>query len=336
MGCLWGAQIALHNNNTVHVLHHRQSFVDTVNKQGGIRMLQPSAVQEEQGDAPNVEVVAPVRAHTDYCEPFHIEDGGSGNVDCVIVMLKSHQTERAMEELRPILEKYADHDTVVCTLQNGIGNVETIMRVGAVRADRVLFGATTTFSSMSADGTIEHFEHRRPTNVWTACSSSHTLSPKQQQVIDCLRECGFHINTTPDARKMLWSKLAVNCSINTVTAICRLKIGNSWGHDSSDPTATTGRELMLRVAAEVATVARAEGIDLSDEEARRNVTSVAEGSTHHIASMCRDVLNKRKTEIDSLNGQVLHHAKKHAISVPATEHLFMLVKLIESNFEHIQ
>ena len=48
--------------------------------------------------------------------------------------------------------------------------------------------------------------------------------------------------------------------------------------------------------------------------------------------MLIDVLNKRKTEIEAINGGVVDLAKKHGISTPVNEALVNLVKGKEKSY----
>jgi 2-dehydropantoate 2-reductase len=46
--------------------------------------------------------------------------------------------------------------------------------------------------------------------------------------------------------------------------------------------------------------------------------------------MLQDVLKGKKTEIDSINGYIVHLARKHSLSVPVNETLYALIKALEN------
>ena len=55
----------------------------------------------------------------------------------------------------------------------------------------------------------------------------------------------------------------------------------------------------------------------------------------HKPSMLQDVLQKRQTEVDFINGAAVREAKKLGMAIPVTETLFRLVKTIQANYDNI-
>ena len=49
----------------------------------------------------------------------------------------------------------------------------------------------------------------------------------------------------------------------------------------------------------------------------------------------QDVLQKRQTEVDFINGAAVREAKKLGMAIPVTETLFRLVKTIQANYDNI-
>jgi len=88
-------------------------------------------------------------------------------------------------------------------------------------------------------------------------------------------------------------------------------------------------ELAKAVAVEVASVANAHGIDVQIESVYRMIALACEEHGDHIPSMSQDLISKRRTEVDSLNGAVVVMAEKCGIPAPVNSMLATLVRLAE-------
>jgi 2-dehydropantoate 2-reductase len=85
---------------------------------------------------------------------------------------------------------------------------------------------------------------------------------------------------------------------------------------------------------EAAKVANAEGIKLDPNEAKDVLTQImGKGGTRtNRSGMLIDVLGKKKTEIDVINGAIVRLGKKHGIPTPVNQTLGAAVKGLERNF----
>jgi len=83
---------------------------------------------------------------------------------------------------------------------------------------------------------------------------------------------------------------------------------------------------------EAVAVAQAEGLDISEKEGRECLDKVIASNQANKSSMCNDILAKRRSEIDYINGRILALAEKHGIEVPLNRTMTFCVKGIESHF----
>ncbi|MBV7335827.1 hypothetical protein KFU94_47825 [Chloroflexi bacterium TSY] len=85
---------------------------------------------------------------------------------------------------------------------------------------------------------------------------------------------------------------------------------------------------------EAAAVARAEGLALDADETKEVLMQiVGEGGTgDNKSSLCIDILNRRQSEIDFINGAVVKLGQKHGIPTPVNKTLVAAVKGLESHF----
>ena len=124
-----------------------------------------------------------------------------------------------------------------------------------------------------------------------------------------LEEGGFEAEVTDDIQRIIWSKLFVNLSINTFTAITRSPIGsmidNKYAWDFAE-----------KMICEAVDVAEADGTHFSYMEVLNMVHHVCEDAGKGYSSMSQDVMNCRQTEIDAINGAIVQQAKLYNVPVP--------------------
>ncbi|RTR37086.1 2-dehydropantoate 2-reductase [Shewanella canadensis] len=122
----------------------------------------------------------------------------------------------------------------------------------------------------------------------------------------------------------LWHKLAINAAINPLTAIhdcCNGKLAEEQY-----------RQQISVVVSELIEVASADGIELDKSALINRVYEVIGLTAANFSSMHQDVLNKRKTEIESINGFVVQRAQHHNLTVNENLSLLEQVKNMESDY----
>ena len=117
----------------------------------------------------------------------------------------------------------------------------------------------------------------------------------------------------------VWIKLTINSVLNPLTAIFQVR-GNEIITDSL-------RSIRHGIVDECLEVASAEGIEI--DPAIKEMIDVGVANFFNYSSMCQDIIQKRKTEIDFLNGQVVELGKKHNIPTPINGSMVALVKFLE-------
>ena len=226
------------------------------------------------------------------------------NVKYVVVLVKAWQTERVAGQLKDCL---AD-DGLVLTLQNGLGNRETLIQ--SLGLDRVALGSTTTGATLLGPGLVK-------------AGGEGVISLEQNQALgpmeEALKSAGFKVQPVEDADALIWGKLVVNAAINPMTALLRVKNGELLERPSA-------RELMKALAIETASVARAENIQLPFDDPVKAAEDVARKTAANTSSMLQDVLRGAPTEIDAICGAVVKTAKKHGIETPVNRVCWDLVK----------
>lgn len=251
-------------------------------------------------DADGIERLYPVHATDDPRECVDVKHA--------IVLVKAWQTERVAHQLKDCLAE----DGIALTLQNGLGNRETLIQ--NLSLDRVALGSTTTGATLLGPGLVQ-------------AGGEGVISLEQNQALGPLeaglKSAGFNIRVVEDAEALIWGKLVVNAAINPLTALLRIKNGELLERPSA-------RELMKALAVETANVARAENIQLPFEDPVKAAEDVAQKTAANTSSMLQDVLRGAPTEIDAICGAVVKAAGKHGIETPVNQMCWQLVKALLS------
>jgi 2-dehydropantoate 2-reductase len=242
------------------------------------------------------------------------DPGSVGPVDLVVVFVKGTATRTAMAEAtEPTL---IDDHVDVLTLQNGLGNPETIAEF--VPSERVIAGVTAHGATMVGPGRISH-AGEGPTSIGRYFTEN---DDGVDRVASALCDAGFETTVTDDVRGAIWGKVLVNVGINAPTGLARVDNGALV---ATEP----GRRLVEAAVTEAARVARHEGHDVRDGVVE-HVLAVAEATGENRSSMRQDVEAGRATEIDRLHGAVVDRAEEAGIDVPVNRTLADLVRLAET------
>ncbi len=232
--------------------------------------------------------------------------------DLVLIATKSYDTEPAVESVRPLGRR-----SLFVTLQNGLDNPEVIAR----RARRVIAGTTGIGVTFLRPGEVRH------AGIGDTVLGSFVGTTADDAVLvrDLFVEAGIPTEASPNIHRDLWLKVIVNCAINPLTAITRLKNGSI----ARTPWLA---EAAASVCREAAAVARATGIDIDDAEAVNHMVTIARRTRENRSSMLQDVEARRRTEIDAINGAVVRAAAGHGIAAPLNAALYALVRGVEESW----
>jgi 2-dehydropantoate 2-reductase len=247
------------------------------------------------------QVAYPVRVARQPCE--------SPKAGLALVCVKSWQTERAARQLAGCLTR----DGVALTLQNGLGNYETLERL--LGSNRAALGTTTSGANMLAPGIV-----RAGGEGVTSLEDQPRLNPFRE----LLSLAGFNVQSVRDPVKLLWGKLVINAAINPLTALLRVPNGELLRK-------STSRSLLGAAAREAAATAAAQGIDLPYDDPVEAVESVAAKTAENYSSMLQDILRGSPTEIDAISGAVVRAAESLGLQVPVNRTLWELVSSLEQS-----
>jgi len=294
VGSLFAANLANLDGVEVWAYDLSREHVDAINA-GGLRLSGAG------------EVVGQVRATTEAAELPPCDFG--------IVATKAMHTEPAIAAAAP-----AFADGAVASVQNGIGNEETV--AGHVR--RVIRGTTFPAGRILEPGHVQ-WDVKGDTTVGPFEPSPASKDEIERLAAACTR-AGLPTEAVADARGPQWRKVIFNAATNPVGALT----GLTHGRVCEDPAL---RRLVSRLVDEGKAVAAAQGIVLdADPEELIDHAARPDVAYDHKASMLQDVEARRATEIDYLNGGIVRFGREYGVPTPLNVAILALVQGLERSW----
>ena len=294
MGSLFGARLREAGEDVV-LVDVSQAHIEAVNRDG-LRL------EADDGDRT-------VRL------PAGRADAFTDTVDLVVVFTKAAHTADGVRSVAHLIGPA----TWALTVQNGIGNVETIAE--RIPAERILFGMTNYPADLRGPGHVASHGSGE-VRLWVAGGAG---GARLETVRAALTRAGLPAVADPDVRVAIWEKVAFNAATSPVAAVTRLRVG-----PIGDSPA--GRAIARAAVDEVAATALANGVRIEAERVMATLDHAFADHRGHQPSMLQDVLAGRRTEIDTINGAVIAAARAKGVPCPVNETLYSLVSLVETNY----
>jgi 2-dehydropantoate 2-reductase len=235
--------------------------------------------------------------------------------DYGIVATKAIHTASAIEQVAHIF----DDESAVCSVQNGIGNEELI----AEHVKYVIRGTTFPAGHPISPG---HIGYDIKGDTWIGpYEPTKTPIEKVRELAGLITRAGMNTIGLEDARGAQWTKLIFNASTNPVGALTQLH------HGAATRFAPTG-QLFNELIAEGEAVAKALGIVLHGEP-RALVQKGANAPGKHRASMFQDIVAKRQTEVDFMNGAIVKWGEEAGVPTPLNKAMWQLIKGLEHSWK---
>jgi 2-dehydropantoate 2-reductase len=291
VGSIFAANLALLDDVEVWAYDLSQDHVAAINRDG----LRLSGVAE---------LVGPVRATSDASSLPPARFG--------IVATKGMHTRSAIQAAA---HAFADEASAVVSVQNGLGNEEVI----AEKVGQVIRGTTFPAGHLVAPG---HVGWETSGDTWIGPFEPRPARMDLvDELADVLTRAGLPTSAHADARGAQWNKAIFNASTNPVAALTLLT------HGALTDFAPT-RQLVSGLIEEGRAVAAALGIELAGdpEDMVEHAARVVHG---HRPSMLQDVLARRATEVEFLNGAIVRYGEKAGVAAPLNRAIWALVQGLE-------
>jgi len=226
--------------------------------------------------------------------------------DAVLVAVKSHGTAGVAQALA----RWRRAPRLVVSLQNGLGNVETL--ADALGADRVL-GARVIFGAVvPRPGEAHVTVNAKPVAVGPL-RADPALEEHARRIAGLLHEAGIPSEAVAAVEPILWEKALYNCGLNPIGALHGLTYGEVVASGKLRP-------LLDAAIDEGFAVARACGIALpgGDADGFRDYfySTLVPPTAAHRSSMRQDLEAGRRTEVDAIGGAIVRAGRRVGVATP--------------------
>ncbi len=241
-----------------------------------------------------------------------------GEVDLVQISVKGYATEPATRSALPMIGE----DTMVLSIQNGL--VHDIIS-SIVGKEKVIAGITAHSGMAIKPNVIRYVGGYGPLLI----IGKYDKKPNDRfrEIVEELKKVGEEIVVVDDIEPIIWKKLVANVACNPVAAITGMTSVEALACEET-------RELIKMLAEEVVAVAKARGIYFPEmENIAEFVYEAFAGTKDNKVSMLQDVENKRRTEIDTLNGAIVREGERLGVDVTANRVITLLVKSLEFMYD---
>jgi 2-dehydropantoate 2-reductase len=256
-----------------------------------------------------------------------------GECDLVLIGLKATANDQFSKLLPPLVGK----NTAVMTLQNGLGNEETLAKLFPI--EQVLGGLCFVCLNRIEPGVIVHIGH----GVVVMGEFQRYPEPRTHEIAAMFQNAGVTCKVTDNLAKAHWEKLVWNIPFNG------LGIASAAGYEAFQssnsefqiaklkPCLTTDklledprweklvRELMMEVIAAADALGHKIPASFADKQIARTLTMGA-----YRASTLIDFEAGRPLELDTLFFEPLRQARSAGAKVPQLERLCHILQQLDS------
>lgn len=252
----------------------------------------------------------------DTCDfQYVLEEEKMEPADLIIVATKSLTLSSGLESMK----HQVGEQTTILSLINGISSEEII-------GERFGHEKVIPTVAIGMDATREGHAVRSKVKGWLQIGVD---TPKKKerlsQVKSLFDEANFPYEEEEDIQRKIWQKFVLNVGVNQVVMV-------KEGTYGSIQTGGEHHDLMIRAMKEVLPIAKAEGIDLTEEDIDQAVKIIDTVDPSGMPSMRQDGLNSRPTEVELFAGTVLSKSKEYGFEVPVNDYLYKEVKRMEAEY----
>ena len=232
--------------------------------------------------------------------------------DVIFLTVKAN----ALPLISSAIEGFYREGMYVVSWQNGIDTEAVIAQALGLRP--VMRAVVNWGCSLIKPGhvrmTFHHFPHYLQ-------ELDPTSAPAAIKVAEILTNCGLPTSHTANINSMVWRKTLLNACMNPVCAVTGLTMAQAM----NDPIVFQIIESLLK---EGIAVARANEIEIGWNFYPQGIEYMRKAGDHK-PSMLMDIENKRRTEIDFMNGKIVEYGRQAGMETPYSKTLRALVKALE-------
>ena len=240
-----------------------------------------------------------------------IESNWKNACDLILICTKSHSTLNAASMIKNLIS-----DSGYCiSIQNGIGNEEII---SSVIGHHSVLGGIITHGANKINSTTINWAGKGEIIIGPM-PLTKIENTTIENFVKLLNNSGLNASHVSDIRPKIWSKLAINAAINPLAAICGIKNGAILNQELFECACSAMFEVLI--------VAREIGIEVpNDFEMVDLLAQILSTTKENKCSMLQDLMLGKKTEIESICGEIIKRAENLGIQTPINSTLLVIIK----------
>ena len=244
------------------------------------------------------------------CDFSYASTPVNGTLDLIIFAVKIYNLRATL----PLVKPFVDDHTVLMSIMNGISSEEIIGE--ALGANQVIY---TVGLDMDATKQGNELTFTRP-GMYRMGEANGEVSERLSAVADLFDRASIKYELKANIKEDLWSKLMLNTGVNQTLAV----LGGSYRtiHEDVDNARTIMRDAME----EVRSLAKFEGVVISEEDVTDWFTIIDGLGADKKPSMLQDIEAGRETEVELFAGTVKKLGEKHQMPTPVNDWLYDEIK----------
>ena len=252
-----------------------------------------------------------------YAIPVIHPDQANSPVDLLIVALKHHHLEKAVQGL----EKLIGSATTIISVMNGLESEEYIGSIYGM--DKMLYTISVGIDALRQGNRITY---TKPGKHYFGDAVNARLRQRVIRVQEAFDRAGIVHETPEDMIRMLWWKFMINVGMNQTSAVVRAPYGIFQ-------TSLEAQRLMEALMKEVVALANVMNVNLTLRDIEEWYSILKGLSPQGKTSMLQDIEAKRKTEVEIFGGKVVELGKTHGVQTPVNQTVFQIIRILEQYTE---
>lgn len=234
--------------------------------------------------------------------------------DLIVLTVKAYDTAEAVEELAPLMD---DH-TMLLSFQNGLGNIETILK--KVRPEQFLIGRVI-FGAEIEPGLVRVTVSAEPLAIGPAPGAQPLLSAAR--MASTLSNAKLQTVAVDDILPVIWAKVIYNCALNGICSVHEMTYGDILKRPDTQAQMRQVVRECYAVAAKQAVRLEPSSVDAYIELLENRLIP---RTAAHYPSMLQDLQKGKRIDIDALNGAICRLGSECGVPTPENQRVVDSIK----------
>lgn len=228
------------------------------------------------------------------------------DIDLILICVKTWQLAEAANAIKDVMDK----ETMVISLLNGVENDRILCDI--LNKSHVLGGLCKIVSKVESPGIINHMSYE-PTIVFGELNNKPTQ--RAMRLKRTFLDAGITTKLAEDIQREIWTKFLFITTISALGALTRTTVGQMLTYPFI-------KDMMYKTAEEIVMVAKKLGVQLKDDIIEKQFELIESQPFNTTASLQRDMMNGKPSELEAQNGTVVKLAKELGLEVPVNSFIY--------------